>query len=181
MTKNSARSLVILAALVVPMAVSIAGCSSDGRGGYTMASQYRPGIQTVAVDVWGRGKDVYRRDIEMRVTEAVVKRIEQDTPYKVTVKSRADTLLTGSIDNVEQRTLSFSTDTGLPRETEITFTVSFVWKDLRSGKTLVEKKKMDVSGRYTREDPITEDFFQGSENVINRLASQVVEQMEQPW
>jgi hypothetical protein len=181
MKKGSAKSLVISAVLVVPIVVWIAGCSSDGRGGYTTSSQYRPGIQTVAVDVWGRGKDVYRRDIEMRVTEAVVKRIEQDTPYKVTVKSRADTLLVGTIDSVEQRTLSFSTDTGLPRETELMFTISFVWKDLRTGKTLVEKKAMTVSGRYTREDPITEDFFQGSENVINRLARQVVEQMEQPW
>jgi hypothetical protein len=102
-------------------------------------------------------------------------------PYKVTAKSRADTLLVGSIDDVEQRVLSFSPDTGLPRESELTLVVSFTWTDLRTGKTIVQRKKMRVSGTYTREDPITEDFFQGSENVINRLASRVVEQMEQPW
>ena len=70
---------------------------------------------------------------------------------------------------------------GLPRETELTLVVSFVWKDLRTGKTIVERKGMKVSGSYTREDPIAEDFFQGSENVINRLAQRVVETMEQPW
>jgi hypothetical protein len=173
---TTAKMLVVSMVLIVPATLLSSGCS-----GYTTSDQYRPGIKTVAVDMWGRGKDVYRRELEMRLTEAVVKRIEQDTPYKVTTKARADTLLTGSIDEVAQRTLNFNTDTGLPRETEITFTVSFVWKDLRSGQTLVEKKGMQVSGRYTRQDPLMEDFFQGSENVINRLARQVVEKMEQPW
>ena len=55
------------------------------------------------------------------------------------------------------------------------------WLDCITGKTIVQRKKMKVSGTYTREDPITEDFFQGSENVINRVAQRVVEQMEQPW
>jgi len=171
----------LAAAALAAVLSSVAGCSADGKGGYSLASQYRPGIKTVAVDVWGKGKDVYRRDIEMRVTEAVVKRIEQDTPYKVTLKQRADTLLTGTVDAIEQRTLSFSTDTGLPRESEITFIVSFTWQDLRSGETLVERKEMKVAGRYTREDPIAEDFFQGSENVVNELARRVVETMEAPW
>jgi hypothetical protein len=131
--------------------------------------------------MWQRGKDVYRREIEMRVTEAVVKRIEQDTPYKVTTKERADTLLSGSIDTIEQRTLSFNPDTGQPRETELTLIISFTWRDLRTGRILAERKSMTITGRYTRQDPIEEDFFQGSENVINRLARQVVEKMEQPW
>lgn len=158
--------------------VLVCGCSGSG---YTVGDQYRPGIRTVAVDVWQRGREIYRRDIEMRLTEAVVKRIEQDTPYKVTTKARADTLLTGSIDKIEQRTLAFSPDTGLPRETEITMTVSFVWKDLRSGETIVEEEELIVSGRYTREAPIESDFFQGSEGLINRVARQVVEHMEKPW
>jgi hypothetical protein len=173
---TTAKRLVVSMVLIVPAAMLCGGCA-----GYTMADQYRPGIKTVAVDMWGRGKDVYRRELEMRITEAVVKRIEQDTPYKVTTKARADTLLTGSLDNVEQRTLSFDTDTGLARETEMTFTVSFVWKYLRSGQTLVEKKGMKVSASYTRQNPLQEDFFQGSENTINRLAEEVVQKMEKPW
>ncbi len=170
-----------LALAAACLAAVLSGCATDGRSGYTVTDQYRPGIRTVAVDIWQRGKNVYRRDIEIRTAEAVVKRIEQDTPYKVTDKSRADTLLTGSIDDVEQRTLSFSPDTGLPRETELTLIVSFTWTDLRTGKTIVGRKRMKVSGAYTREDPITEDFFQGSEDVINRVARRVVEHMEQPW
>ena len=178
---NARKTCILVVTAIVSAAVLAGGCAKDGHSGYTMTDQYRPGIKTVAVDVWQRGKEVYRRDIEIRATEAVVKRIEQDTPYKVTSKSRADTLLVGSIDDVEQRVLSFNPDTGLPRESELTLVASFTWTDLRTGKTIVERKKMRVSGVYTREDPITEDFFQGSENVINRVAQRVVEQMEQPW
>ncbi|MCJ7544284.1 MAG: LPS assembly lipoprotein LptE [Phycisphaerae bacterium] len=178
---NAMKTCIVFAALLLLATAFVPSCASDGHSGYTVTNQYRPGIKTVAVDMWQRGKNVYRREIEIRATEAVVKRIEQDTPYKVTDKSRADTLLTGSIDEVEQRTLSFSPDTGLPRETELTLIVSFAWKDLRTGQTILERKGMKISGSYTREDPITEDFFQGSEDVINRLARRVVEHMEQPW
>jgi hypothetical protein len=173
---NARKTCILLVTVIASAAVWQAGCA-----GYTTADQYRPGIKTVAVDIWQRGKDVYRREIEIRATEAIVKRIEQDTPYKVTAKSRADTQLTGSIDEVQQRVLSFDPNTGEPRESELTLVVSFTWTDLRSGKTIVERKKMKVSGVYTREDPITEDFYQGSENVVNRLARRVVETMEQPW
>jgi hypothetical protein len=158
-----------------------AGCTGDGKSGYTLDSQYRQGIKTVAVDIFTRGKNVYRRELEMRLAEAVVKRIEQDTPYKVTLKQRADTLLAGTITNVSQQILSYDSNTGLARELELTMVVSFTWTDLRSGKILVEKKDFKISGDYTRIEPLEEDFFQGSEQVINRLAERIVETMEAPW
>ena len=173
---NPLQRLGLCVLIALPGAMLAGGC-----GGYTTANQYRPGIRTVAVDILQRGKDVYRRELEIRATEAIVKRIEQDTPYKVTDKSRADTLVTGSIDLVEQRTLSFNPDTGMPRETEMTLTVSFAWKDLRTGKTIAERKKMKVAGAYTRESPLVLNAYQGSERVINVFARRVVEHMEQPW
>jgi outer membrane lipopolysaccharide assembly protein LptE/RlpB len=173
MTKHMGAILL----LIMPAAVAVL----SGCGGYTLESPYRQGIATVAVDMFGRGKDVYRREVETRATEAIVKRIEQDTPYKVTVKARADTYLTGTIETIEQRILSFDPDTGNARELELTLTVSFAWTDLRNGKTLAETKDLRVSGTYVREEPLTEDFYQGSENVVNRLAERVVEAMEAEW
>jgi hypothetical protein len=167
--------------LLLTAAVASTGCSGDAHHGYTVASQYRSGIKTVAVPSFTRGRNVYRRELEDRLTEAVIKRIEADTPYKVTVKERADTLLTGTLVNVNQRILSFNSDTGEPREMEITLRLNFTWTDLRTGATLVEKKDFHISGDYTTLEPIKEDFFQGSENVINRAAQRIVETMEAPW
>ena len=89
----------VMSALVVA-AMALAGCvemDGDGQDSYTMRDQYRDGITSVYVPMWGRGKDVYRRELEFRLTEAVVKRIELDTKYKVTDRSRADTELAGEI------------------------------------------------------------------------------------
>ncbi len=158
-----------------------AGCSDDPTRGYSFANQYQENIRTVAVPIFDVGKGVYRRGLEFRLTEALVKRIELDTPYKVVEKRRADTELRGRIEQVEQRVLSFNPDTGLPREAEITFLVSFTWTDLRSGKVLASQSGFRQAGTYLPQRPIGEDFFQGSEDVINRMAVRIVEKMEKPW
>ncbi len=177
-TRRWAIPLLTAAALV---AIITTGCSQDPAQGYSLQSQYSPDIRTVAVDIFTRGKDIYRRDIEMRLTEAVIKRIEQDTPFKVTDKARADTHLSGTLNLISQRVLSFDPDTSLPRELEMTFRIEILWKDLRSGDILLDQADLRVSGSYTRLDPLNEEFFHGSEVVINRAAERIVETMEIDW
>jgi len=152
-----------------------------GCGNYTIKDQYRQGVKTVFVPIWTRGPKVYRRDLEQRLSEAIVKRIELDTPYKTTTKDRADTELRGKITLIEQRVLSKNPETGEARELEVTFTLAFAWKDLRSGEVLAEDSNFKVSDNYIPHPPIREDFFQGSEAVINRVARRIVETMEVPW
>lgn len=178
-TRQKQIGMMILGLL---MAGGVGGCfSDDPTMGYTAHSQYRRGIRTVAVPIWTRGKDVYRRDTEIRLTESLVKRIELDTPYKVTTKQQADTILTGTIDLISQQTLSFDPDTGSPREMQLTFTVSFKWEDLRTGNIIVKKKNFRVAGVYLPPVPFNEDFFQGSEDLIDKLARRIVETMEADW
>ncbi len=161
--------------LVAVMAMLASGC------GYTNENTYRSGIKTVHVPVWTRGKEVYRRELEIRLTEALQKRIELDTPYKVVSKDRADTELSGQIHRIQQRVLSKNPDTGRAREMEATFHCRFVWKDLRNGKVLVEHTNFCVADTYIPASPVSEDFFQGSESLINRLARRIVETMEKDW
>jgi len=163
------------------LTAAMPACNSDPTKGYTTQSQYRRGISSVAVPIWTRGKGVYRRGLEFRLTEALQKRIAFDTDYTVTVKQRADTELTGTIEQIVQRVLSFNPDTGLAREMEMTITVSFTWTDLRSGKVLLERSNFRVAGTYIPPAPLGEDFFQGSEDVVNELARRIVEQMEADW
>ena len=165
-----------------PLVFLASGCfNDDGTSGYTARSQYRPGVQTVVVPIWTRGQHVYRRDLEIDLTAALVKRLELDTPYKVTKKNRADTELTGSIDQITQRVLSFNPDTSQPREIEVTFTVSFEWKDLRTGKVLVKRKSFDVAVVYLPDAPYNENFFLGSQKLMDKLALRIVETMETDW
>ncbi len=174
------RNLTQLAAFAL-VAVAWSGCPGGNLGGYTQKSQYRTGIKTVAVPIWTRGKDVYRRGVELRLTEALQKRIELDTPYKVARKTTADTQVVGRIDLIEQQVLSFDTDTGLPREKEIIMSISFTWTDLRTGEPIVDWTTMRVAGTYRPHEPLSQDFFQGSEVVVNRIAKRIVERMEPEW
>ncbi len=161
--------------------LAAAACGGCVQSPYTTTDQYRPAVRTVAVPVWTRSKDVYRRDLELRVTEALVKRIELDTLYKVTDKSRADTLSTGRIETISKIVLGWDSDSGLPREKEIVVTVSFRWVNLGSGDGIVHEKGMRIGGTYLPPGPLHEDFFQGSETIVNRIARRVVEQMEAEW
>lgn len=170
-----------LAGQIAILAVIAAGCCEDPNQGYTLRSQYRADIESVAVPIWTRGKDVYRRGVEIRLSEALQKRIALDTPYKITTKARADTMLTGTIDYIEQRVLSLNPDLGRARELELTISVSFKWTDLRNGKTIAEKSNVRAVGAYVPPDLFDEDFFIGSEEVINLLAKRIVEQMEKDW
>ena len=171
----------IAVVMLVMLAVAAGGCNTDPTKGYTLKNQYREGINTVAVNIFTRGQSVYRRELEMRLTEAIVKRISLDTPYKIAKKARADTLLSGTIEEISQRSMSYDSKTGMPREKELIVVISLHWVDLRSGDVLVKDKDLRAHGIYVTASPLSEDFFQGSEDALNRLAKRVVEKMEADW
>jgi hypothetical protein len=157
----------------------LAGCNDDPNMGYTMADQYRSGISSVHVPMWDRGRDVYRRDLEFRLTEAVVKEIQTSTKYRIAEKADADTMLSGEVVLVTQTVMAFNPDTGNPYEQEIMLTIAFRWQDLRTGEILAEEKNLQISSTYIQD--FNEDFFQGSQDVIDRAARRIVEHMEAPW
>ena len=157
-----------------------AGCSNDPSAGYTLRSQYVQDVRSVFVPIWHRGREVYRRGVEFRLTESIIKRIQLDTTYTVTEKDRADTELRGTIERISQMPLSYNPDTGRQREEEITMRITFSWTDLASGRVLASRT-IEETGAYIPASPFGEDFFQGSEDVINKLARRVVEEMEADW
>ena len=171
--------------LAMACAMTFSGCNfsadGDGHGHYTMRDPFPTDVSTVVVDMFFRGRDVYRRDLEYRLTEAIQKRIEMTTNYKLTKRTRADTELRGEIALISQESLSFNPDTGNPREMEITMTIAFQWRDLRSGEVLVRRDRLQVTGTYIPDCPLGETFFDGSQDVIEKAAIRIVEHMETPW
>jgi hypothetical protein len=170
-----------LPALLIALALAglfAGGCSTDPTEGYTLEPLHETSVASVAVPIWTRGRHIYRRDIEFRLTEAVRKRVLMDTPYKVLPRDRADSELVGTIENISQYSLSGNPYTGRARETEITMVLSFTWKDLRTGRTIRKLSNFRVASTYIRGGDFNEDFFQGSEDVINKAARRIVEQME---
>ena len=176
------RIIFICAVLATTAAAVCTGCSNpDPTKGFTTIDQYRPGIKTIAVPIFRRGTYEYRRDIEFRLTEALVKQIEAQTRYKVVRKGKADTELTGTIQSIDQHVLSFAPGTGRAREIQLRVIVDFTWKNLDTGEVLVERKNFRVAADYIPPRPFNEDFFQGSEDAFNKMARRIVGQLAQPW
>jgi len=167
------RAVMILTMLLATALVG--GC------GYTMDSPFPDDVRTVNVPIFQRGKEVFRRDIEFDLTEAVIKRLQQDTPYKLASRDEADTELTGEIHSISQQILYWNTDTGAPREMAVTFNVSFEWKDLRTGEIRAKRDLMPIVVTRISDAPFNQTFFQSQEDMVNKVAKRIVESLESEW
>jgi hypothetical protein len=158
-----------------------AGCgyeSSDTTiAGYHWKSIYRTDVQTVCVPIF-QTKD-FHRGVEFEVSDALVHQIEAFTPYKVVARDHADTILEGEVVSVRTRPLSLSQVTGTPQEEMATVVVNFTWKDLRSGKILVEKKNFEQAAVYY--PTLAEGEFVGTQSAAEKLAAGIVHEMEAAW
>lgn len=157
------KSLLLLAAL------TLGGC------GYSTKPLYNSAYHTISVPVF-TSKD-FRREWEMRLTEAIKKNIEYRTPYKIS-ENKPDTTLTGQIVSIKEDVLTQRLGTNLPRETQVTLVVDFTWKD-HNGRTLVERKNFNRSS--TEIPQIGERVEDAEQLAVERLAAAIVDQMQSPW
>jgi len=165
--------------------VVVAGCGYSQSGGennkqqsgYHWNSLYREDIQTVAVPIFTTTD--FRRGVEFRLTEAVIKQLELHAPYKVVPKERADTILEGQVTSVKVGTLSRDFFTNLPREQEVLITVDLTWKDLRTGKILLQRRGLQQDAVF--HPPLGEGEFVGAQQAIERIALVIVQEMQADW
>ncbi len=145
--------------------------------GYRTGEFYRPEIETVHVEMFASRE--FRRDLEFMLTEALKKRINLETPYRLADKEKADTILKGEV--LEVRQAAFATDfrSRQPREKQLTLAVRVQWKDLRSGRVLVDQPVELQAADYLTPTGETEKFAQ--QRAIDRLAAKIVAKMHDEW
>lgn len=145
--------------------------------GYSGEGVYRKDIQTIYVDMFTSRE--FRRNLEFQLTEAVKKRVNLETPYRLAEKSEADTILRGEI--LEERQAAFAPDfaSRLPREIQLTLACRLEWKDARTGKILIDRPVLLQAADYLRPTGETERYTQ--QVVIDKLAERIVEQMYDAW
>jgi len=163
--------LVIRLTVVALAMGSLTGC------GYSTKRPFRTDIQTVHVEMLHSRE--FRRELEVRLTEAIIKRIEMDTPYRIAPKRTADASLTGEILNVKNQVFGDDLGTGRPREIGSTVVVRFRFQDLRSGDILVERPRFVYQTSYI--PPVGETFTTGMTRALDGMAEQIVETMETDW
>lgn len=149
--------------------------------GYTTQEMYPARYTTVAVPNFENR--TFDREVEFELREALIKEIEQRTPYKVVrTPGAADTLLEGTVVEVQRSALSRQQGTGLPQEVEVTVVIDFVWRDLRSGEDLRGYRGFAASGQYIPVGAVGEFDATAKHRAIQRLAKDMVSTMrEDGW
>ena len=168
-TVGSRRALCVgLAALIL---AGMSGC------GYSSKTLYSTSYKSIAVPIFGN--KTFRRDWELRLTEAIDKSIEARTPYKLTPRDKADTVLVGEIVDIQESVLTRRYGANLPRETELVVTVNFTWKDARTGRVLMERKGFARSA--TEIPQLGERIADAEQMAIERCAYAIVSQLEKDF
>lgn len=157
--------------LGVLVIIGVGGC------GYSTARPFPTDIKTVHVEMFHSQE--FRRELEFRLTEAIIKRLEMDTPYRIAPRSSADGLLTGEILTVRNRVFGDDFAKDLPREIGTSVIVRFRLQDMRSGAILVERPRFVYQTSYI--PPVGETFTQGMTRAMDGLAEQIIESMESAW
>ena len=121
-----------------------------------------------------------------RLTEAVAKEIELKTPYKVVHRPDADSILSARITSETKRVVAEEVN-DIPRNIETDLTVQVNWYD-RRGEYLVRDSRFNFSPVAFSADQNADFTPEAGQSVatahqeaIQRLAEQIVSQMESRW
>lgn len=157
----------------------LASCASDPRRGYTLGSAHREDVRTVSVPVFDN--TTYSHGLEVLLTDAVIKEVHRSTPWRVVPTESAETALTGSITGSDLRLLSRQRGTGLAQELAVQLTVSFEWKDARTGEVLVARQNFRSADTFTPSQGVQERLELGERAAVDRLAKDIVAELRSSW
>lgn len=172
MKKSIIKLNILTVAAVVIGCTNFCGCGE----GYSNQWLYPQNVSNVYVEMFDSRS--FRRGFEYVVTDAVCKRIEAETPYKiVSDRDLADTILTGQIDAITSSVLAGERYTGRPLENEAGIKISLAWKNLKTGELLINNETVTATGTFSTQ--LGQDFDYAANIAANRAAEKVVELMQQ--
>jgi hypothetical protein len=153
-------------------------CGCAEMSGYSNQSLFPADVDSVCLEMFENKS--FRRGVEYKLTDALAKRIEAATPYKIiSSKDRADTVMSGQIMRINELVLSLERETGQPLEKEIQLSAVVNWKNLKTGQLLIDNKTVTSQATYSAYQD--QDFSYASALAANKLARRIVELMETEW
>jgi hypothetical protein len=146
--------------------------------GYSNQSLFPQDIETVYLEMFDN--QTFRRGAEYELSDALSKRIEVETPYKiVSSRDRADAIMSGQIVSIGESALSTERETGLILEKEVELTALVNWKNLKTGDLLIDNFSLSATASYSEYQQ--QDIKYASNLAANNLARKIVELMEVKW
>jgi hypothetical protein len=168
--------LVTFCGLFAALCLTLSGCGS--MKGYSTESLFPDDIGSVYLEMFENQS--LERGVEYELTDALAKRIEADTPYKIiSSRDRADTLMSGQITSIGTAVLTGERQTGRALEKEVELQAIVSWKNLKTGELLLDSVSVSASATYSEWQ--NQGFRYASTLAANNLAQKIVELMEKQW
>ena len=153
-------------------------CGCAGRWGYSNDSLFPENVRSVCLKMFDNQS--FRRGIEYDLSDALAKRIELETPYKIVSDAgRADTVISGQIISISEFALSTDREIGSVLEKEVELQAVVDWKNLKTGQLLIDHQEVRAAASYSPYQ--MQDFKYASSLAANNLARKIVELMERKW
>lgn len=171
----------VVAAMVLAGWSVVGGCASDPNDGYALgtATSFDRDVRTVYVPVFQN--ETFVKGIEWELTDAVVKEIQRQTPWRVTSEKSADTVLEATITQAELRKLTEQRDSGVVQEQAVLMRVNFQFRDARTGEVRVGRERFEAADTFVPANPVKERIETGENLVIQRLARDIVNELRSEW
>ena len=158
--------------------VGLIAFTSLGCARYHVGNQYlfRSDIRTVSVPIFET--DSFRRFLGQRLTEAVVKNIELNTPLTIADPAIADSFVRGRIVS-ERKTVAAENRNDEPRTLQVGWQVEVDWVD-RAGVPLMQRQKVRINRDSWFIPEGGQSLSTSQQEVIEMIARDIVGQMEMP-
>jgi len=155
---------------------TLSGCI--GLGGYSNESLFPDDVTSVRLEMFDNRS--FRRGVEYELSDALSKRIETETPYKiVSSQDRADSVISGQLVAIGETALTVDRQVAQPLEKEVVLTAVVNWKNLNTGQLMINSKTVTAAASYSEFQ--NQDFTYASARAANKLAQKIVELMENNW
>jgi len=153
--------------------------------GYTQKTVLPENFQKLHVDTFKNKislADVYAYEpgLEIKITNAIIRRLHQDGNLKVTSREKSDVVLEGELVRFDQEGVRF---TGLERveEYRLYVVVSLRLRNLKTGQTLWEEPNFSGDASYFVLGPRAVSRAQAADRAVERLARNVVDRVVEDW
>jgi len=158
------------------LCLCLCGCAEIA--GYSDEPLFPQEVESVCLKMFDNR--TFRRGVEYELSDALAKRVEVDTPYKIVSNmDRADTVISGQIVSMGELALSTDREMGRVLEREVQLIAVVNWKNLKTGQLMIDNQEVSASASYSTY--MDQDFKYASSLAANNLARKIVELMEKKW
>ncbi len=173
------KNIRFICTVMLVLTVGLSGC------GYTTKTVLPRNIKTIYVETVKNKLTVediyaYQPGLEMDITNAVIRRLQQDGILKVVEQKKADAILKTDLLSLEQEGLRFDQLESV-KEYRLFIVVALKLVDAKTGELLWEEPNFTGDTEYFVSDVTSLGEQKAALQAVDRLAKNVVDRIVEDW